>query len=214
MFNHNFRRRGIALWHIIMALATVGLLAALILPIYFSFQSGSTVPERNQSCQANLKQVMLSVKQYMQDYDEKFPLVETSAGSYGWADALLPYLKTIDLFQCPTERNTGQDEPIDPAKSQYTDYWFNARLAGASEAKLGNLSYLINLGDGNDGEDATNARYSLRGLPDKWRTGGSPLYRHDQGANLAFADGHVKWYSVKNWKNEVSNGSATFVPEK
>ena len=47
-------------------------------------------------------------------------------------------------------------------------------------------------GDGNDGTDATNARYSLSELPDAWHNADAPALRHLDGANYAFADGHVK----------------------
>jgi len=49
------------------------------------------------------------------------------------------------------------------------------------------------LGDGNDGTELTDARYSLNALPQAWRnTEGSPARRHFDTANYAFADGHVK----------------------
>jgi hypothetical protein len=68
------------------------------------------------------------------------------------------------------------------------------------------------LGDGNDGTEVTNARYSLRTLPAKWRTHkSSPAYRHMEGAYYAFIDDHVEWIRPeKIASNNPGNANATF----
>ncbi|RYG75019.1 hypothetical protein EON80_02010 [bacterium] len=220
MINRSFGRRGvprrsaahrgIALWHVALTLATLGLLAAIILPVFVSFNTDRAKPP-GPSCQSQLKQIMLAMKQYVQDNDSKFPTVEGIAPTYGWADAIQPYLKTSNPFQCPDEIS-GQFAAGEPTKPGYTDYWYNAQMSGKSRAGISPLTFA--LGDGNDGKDLTDARYSFKELPDPWRKVGSPMYRHEEGANLAFIDGHVKWFEVKSWKNSVSNGYGTFVPAK
>jgi prepilin-type processing-associated H-X9-DG protein len=197
-------RRAIALWHVILTLASIGLLAAIFLPVVLSFNSDKYAPDKGRICQSNLKQIMLGVKQYMQDYDEKYPPVATSAKDFGWAGSLQPYLKSTQIFQCPLDLSSPPDSTPDPVGPQYTDYWYNSRLAAVKEDKIEYPALIIALGDGNDGKDITDARYHLDQLPEKWRINGSPLYRHNDGSNIAFADGHVKWIAAKSWKSGLA----------
>ena len=161
---------------------------------------------------------MLSVQQYLDDYDEKYPTVAsgTQAGdhsTFGWVDTLSPYTKSAPIFQCPSEENAASDDPTQP---QFTDYWLNARLAGKRQSELEDGKRTIALGEGNDGSDATNARYHLLEIPKRWlKDEKSPLYRHLIDANFAFADGHVKFiganYSIRviNWENGLDAGDST-----
>ncbi len=56
----------------------------------------------------------------------------------------------------------------------------------------------ITLGDG----DSNDAQSHLVSIPARWRKDEkSPLYRHLDGANYAFADGHVKYIRADAWKS-------------
>ncbi|RYG99049.1 DUF1559 domain-containing protein, partial [archaeon] len=65
---------------------------------------------RRSSCQSNLKQIGLGMMQYTQDYDERFPVAylhDTGSGTYwGWMQAMQPYLKSTQIFQCPSDSDT------------------------------------------------------------------------------------------------------------
>src|SRR5690606_12617556 len=86
---------------------------------------------RRASCQSNLKQINLGMIQYTQDYDEKYPMyrpgASTAARPYGWADALQPYLKSTQIFQCPSD-SAGPNAT--PTSSGYTDYGYNLWIGG------------------------------------------------------------------------------------
>lgn len=165
---------------------------------------------RRRVCLSNLKQIALSVRQYTNDYEGRFPPVSTSRPHFGWADAIQPHLKSTQVYQCPAEQNSPQPDPTQP---QYTDYWFNARVSSNYQTDISQPMRTILLGEGNDGTDATNARYHLLELPAKWRDDtNSPLHRYLGFANFAFVDGHVKGLPAKTWKNNVSNHrGATFL---
>lgn len=204
------KRRGFVWWRGLLALIFVALIAAILFPVFVR----DSTPGRIPSCQSNLRQISLGVVQYAQDYDEDYPpvILNDTAGTnspYGWADALHPYLKSAGILQCSLEGNVPTAP--DPMQRGYTDYWFNRNLAERNPQSFTDARYSIAFGDGNDGHDETTARYSLSQFPEAWRNNqNSPAYRHREGANYAFADGHAKWLKPENVTNTVTNGQPTF----
>jgi prepilin-type processing-associated H-X9-DG protein len=166
-----------------------------------SFSSSQPHYSRRAYCRSNLKQIMLGIKQYEQDYNDRLPTVASGGQYSGWADALQPYLKSTQIYQCPQDFMPGQD---DPKKLDYTDYWFNTNLSAMNESKINSSATTICLGEGNDGNDLTNAQYNYSALPKSWQTSDSPILRHLFGGNYAFVDGHVKWL----YPNKVSTSSS------
>ena len=135
---------------------------------------------RLSSCQSNLKQIGLGFIQYTQDYNKKFPLVANARAGY-WAGSLQPYVKSWQLFQCPSDKTTAP---------KTTDYYYNARLAAAKQDALKAPKATILLGEGTGDQLPL---YHLSQLPALWRTDeNSPAWRHLERAVYLFADGHVK----------------------
>ena len=173
----------------------------VVVPLGILLFPSVTRPLNSQAdqCQSNLKQVALGVFQYTQDYDEKYPIVKvntagiTGSNPWGWADALQPYLKSTAVFHCPSNpQYRNKRRPNSPKSWGYTDYFYNSRLSGMSQAEVEAVALTVLLGDGNDGTGGTSARYSLGGLPHAWRQNkNSPSFRHQNAAYYAFADGHV-----------------------
>ena len=156
---------------------------------------------RESSCQSNLKQIGLAFLQYTQDYDgEKFPPIANARAGY-WAGSLQPYLKSWQIFQCPSEPNR---------KPKTTDYFTNARLANLESGKIAAPSLTVLAGDGKGDQLPL---YHLSQLPDAWRTGEkSPAWRHLERANYLFADGHVKTLAPeKITLNPPSQNQPTFL---
>lgn len=175
-------------WEILAALCGLGIIIVIMIPAFERAKENA----HKSSCPSNLKQIGLGIAQYTQDYDDKYPAIISGGKLIGWVDSLQPYLKSTQIFQCPTE-NESPKEPS-PRKTGYTDYWFNQNMALKPLKVVDNPSTLIALGDGNDGGDVTDARYSIDALPPQWISDkNSPSYRHQEGANYGFADGHVKW---------------------
>jgi len=213
------KNKGFTLIELLVVIAIIAILAAILFPVFARARENA----RRASCQSNLKQIGLGIIMYAQDYDERFVshyMVDTpdKNNPYGWADALQPYLKSTQIFQCPSETNppemgtSGNFVGVaDPTKFGCTDYWINVAITGVSDASLDSPSLTVMLGDGGKGPDGNiynegNARYQgdsgtgdgstcISGPP---RLAESSIYqggmmRHLGGANFAFADGHVKW---------------------
>jgi prepilin-type processing-associated H-X9-DG protein len=159
------------------------------------------------ACQSNLKQVMLGFRQYIQDYDELYPPIPKKPVD-GVGAIIQPYLKSTYLFQCPSEFYSYSEGKFD--SGDFSDYWFNARLYGVSEASLSYISNTLALGDGNTGAGEGNSAYSLRSLPTPF----APAQRHLGGANYAYADGHIQWLRPNAISNTApaSSLNSSFVP--
>ena len=63
------RRRGFTLIELLVVIAIIAILAAILFPVFAKAREKA----RQASCQSNLKQLMLGVLQYCQDYDERGP---------------------------------------------------------------------------------------------------------------------------------------------
>ena len=212
-------KRGFTLIELLVVIAIIAILAAILFPVFARARENA----RRASCQSNLKQIALGVFQYTQDYDEKFPPlgIVAAPASYGWADAVQPYLKSTQIYQCPSF--SGLAPSTDPRVGNYTTYALNASLMidDDGNAAIKSLAYLtqssltvMNL------DDSASASFSFNmgcGLNNICGVGGLPNHasyvtnRHLGGANYSFCDGHVKWYkgnadygdSAKVWNTKT-----------
>ena len=180
------KQNAFTLVELLVVVAIIAVLAALLWPV---------IPHRNpqgarrSSCQSNLKQINLGYLQYVQDYNGKFPL---SSRPEGWFGALQPYLKSETIFRCPSEEARGDDN--------LTDYWFNRRLAGVESKTVSDPARTLLSGDGEPSDDPN---VSLQLMPPLWlEKPDSPAWRHLDGANYGFADGHVKWFKATAMETE------------
>ncbi len=130
---------------------------------------------RRSSCQSNMKQQALGMLQYIQDYDEKMPPARK------WVDVLQPYIKSEQVFICPSLQATG---------TKGNGYAFNQYLSQKSYYKLQDTPFTV-------------AIYETSNPARNWfGPGTGRAYRHEGGSNIAFADGHVKWF-LKGREKEV-----------
>jgi len=187
------RKSAFTLIELLVVIAIIAILAAILFPAFARARENA----RRASCQSNLKQIALGIKQYTQDYDEKFPNIDTTAttgtgyaANPGWAYATQPYLKSEQIFQCPSETNGQPPQTtleLRAMQSLFSDYWMNYNLGQQSEAVLAYSSNTVMNGDG-------TSPTPPGGGADFWRTNvGGGSARHLEGANYSFADGHVKW---------------------
>jgi prepilin-type processing-associated H-X9-DG protein len=217
-----------ALGRILVPLSIPLLLAAIAFP-YFAHARENA---RRASCQSNLKQLALGIKQYQQDYESCFPLTHVHSAElvrhkrkgasdysvpFGWADSIQPYVKSVCILNCPSEISNSSNLS-DNTLPGFTDYWLNENLSGKAAETLGSPQSVILQGDG-EGSVESTSQYSKRdfstaevvaGHLDGYSEG--PWFeRHLGGANYSFADGHVKWL-LKNEVSTTPNTPYTFAP--
>jgi prepilin-type N-terminal cleavage/methylation domain-containing protein/prepilin-type processing-associated H-X9-DG protein len=98
---HQPKQKGFTLIELLVVIAIIAILAAILFPVFARAREQA----RKAACQSNLKQIGLAVAQYTQDFDEQFPVAVNSSnpsGSRYWYDVLDPYVKSTQLFICPT----------------------------------------------------------------------------------------------------------------
>ncbi len=110
-------RRGFTLIELLVVIAIIAILAAILFPVFAKAREKA----RQSSCQSNLKQIGLAFIQYAQDNDEKYPLVRAGywLNPYNanknervcWRAAIHAYIKSTDVFACPSNLNTDRIVP-------------------------------------------------------------------------------------------------------
>lgn len=124
----HFKMKAFTLIELLVVIAIIAILAAILFPVFARARENA----RKSSCQSNLKQIGLGLLQYSQDYDEKMlngwfgdqgylaSCATCGAGGtprYKWMDAVGPYVKSVQIFTCPSAPNglvlsaTGQYIP-------------------------------------------------------------------------------------------------------
>lgn len=210
-------RPAFTLIELLVVIAIIAILAAILFPAFARARENA----RRSSCSSNLKQIALGIKQYTQDYDERYPSIlaatATNPGT-GWALAVQPYLKSEQIFQCPSDSASLPDAATIDLRSEqpgYSDYYINYNLAsntgaGVSEAAIDYSSNTILHGE----NTAANSRASANKAKGSLTTGAGSATpaRHLEGANYAFADGHVKWLRPEKVLNGDANCGGSTTP--
>jgi prepilin-type N-terminal cleavage/methylation domain-containing protein/prepilin-type processing-associated H-X9-DG protein len=111
-------RRGFTLIELLVVIAIIAILAAILFPVFAQAREKA----RQTSCLSNEKQQGLGIMQYVQDYDETYPLNGAGNaaifwdpnGSYArqsnsWRTLLFPYIKSERVFVCPSNPDNGID---------------------------------------------------------------------------------------------------------
>lgn len=126
------KKSGFTLIELLVVIAIIALLAAILFPVFARARERA----RQTSCASNMKQIGLGIIQYVQDFDECLPYADFNpvmgasspspsnpvAGRYKWMDAIYPYVKSEQIFNCPSS----------PPRVQKYTYYQN--LSGDSQA--------------------------------------------------------------------------------
>ena len=227
------KRKAFTLIELLVVIAIIAILAAILFPVFARARENA----RRASCMSNLKQIGLGVLQYTQDYDEKYPPAfswdsssgapnaldtdkshpsgyftinnASTSGHYkSWMDLIFPYVKSVQIFVCPSVSDIGAPPAIIPHygySSAFGGYYTEASYYSSSSytawspislAQVNRPSEVIMIMDDNNNWQNIRANpASISG----WAASASLLYvvaPHLEGGNMAYADGHVKWMSA------------------
>jgi prepilin-type N-terminal cleavage/methylation domain-containing protein/prepilin-type processing-associated H-X9-DG protein len=135
---HN--KNGFTLIELLVVIAIIAILAAILFPVFARARENA----RRASCQSNLKQIGIGILQYAQDYDERMVFVSNyveGGNAMTWADTLQPYLKSYQIFLCPSDGRSGSTY-VPAAHEVVRSYMGNhCGVTSQSGNKVGPMSY-------------------------------------------------------------------------
>jgi prepilin-type N-terminal cleavage/methylation domain-containing protein/prepilin-type processing-associated H-X9-DG protein len=194
------KRRGFTLIELLVVIAIIAILAAILFPVFAQAREAA----RKSSCNSNCRQFGTAVMMYCQDYDETYsPNLDwgtllSSGKMITFLDMHLPYIKNVNIFQCPSAPKSTDWPAFLAACSypftltgnfRYTSYDGNYCLFndGSSSRPVYSMAALARPADTTVFYDGT--------LTCAFNSPIDP--RHMQGMNVTYADGHSKYLKAR-----------------
>ncbi len=173
----------------------------------------------------------MALVQYTQDYDSHLPNNDNSGAGGRWDstfDMMQPYYKSDQILMCPSAAETDKFHIFNDSARPWCAYSINNvyfsdatdktfEKPGILESAFADPSNTIFMGDSKT--QASGWAFQVTGYqymataPITQGSGsqGSFSYRHRNGANFVFFDGHVKWLPVgETNKRAASNNNKLF----
>lgn len=203
---------GFTLVEVLIVLVIIGILTALLLPVFHNARESA----RATTCLGNLRQIHLAINLYAEDNNGLYPDAGIAGPFCTWIDRIEPYTKSRAIFDCPAFEKAGfpRDHNGCPGprgdipttdESYFGSYDIN-NIPGRYRAhRFTHPSSTILVLDGDGGRASPGSRRDL--CPDDstltieclLRSGVDTRHARggQDGANVLWADGHVKWTSLQ-----------------
>lgn len=212
--NYRYRKMGFTLIELLVVIAIIAIIAAILFPAFARARDNA----RRAGCMSNVKQIGLGVMQYTQDYDEKYPFntiggvldYSSTTADPNWIAQTQPYIKSWQLFACPSGLPAGSAQTGNPAYypsgNNRSNYVANSLVIGLP-IRIRSLSTVSNVAGTvmvSEFQHAYSLAFQLPQLQNS-TTNAYTLWNysslnnvHFGGGSQLFADGHVKWKSQQS----------------
>ena len=231
--------RGFTLIELLVVIAIIAILAAILFPVFAKTREKA----RQASCQSNLKQIALAEVMYAQDYDETthgpvmyntdlgpglacsgcFHLGEAlySYNDNRWWRPLSAYIKNQQVWRCPSVdryRSYGWGRGGEYRKMSRFTQPSQTLMYADSQQYYKSATYLDphgqvawiphNFLDADTDRDCCSSMSDDLNRPPHFISNA-----HNEGANIAFWDNHVKWLKQQAIPRGRRGGGIKFVAE-
>jgi len=208
-------RKGFTLIELLVVIAIIAILAAILFPVFARAREKA----RQASCSSNLKQMALATLMYNQDYDERYMYEvwcntgNPSCPNMCWSEIvrdreglIYPYLKNKQILYCPSWEG-------------WPTYGYNKLLARQKDGAISQPARTVMWAD------SGGIRWFPYSVANGCCFGGQAWHHrigtcaeegskdgpHNEGANIAFCDGHVKWTKIASIPNEDDDAQPLYI---
>lgn len=211
-------RRGFTLIELLVVIAIIAILAAILFPVFAKAREKA----RQTSCLSNLKQMGLAALSYAQDYDEMFMYgsypgtcawghvhtpVDGVHAAYGWPTFLGPYTKNTQIFRCPSAQPSICAGGVGGRSGVTNAYGINYDgVCGWAMGMMDKPAERMMIQDMGSWFMVSSNNTQAQAFADL----GTGLTRHNDGANVAYCDGHAKWQSGSTIKGNIPAVAGTW----
>lgn len=113
------QNRAFTLIELLVVIAIIAILAAILFPVFARARENA----RRASCVSNMKQTLLALAMYQQDYDAWPPCMDyhpdpnDSQNYWWWQQLIQPYVKSLGLSYCPNRPR--RTDPVFAAPNRF-----------------------------------------------------------------------------------------------
>jgi prepilin-type N-terminal cleavage/methylation domain-containing protein/prepilin-type processing-associated H-X9-DG protein len=208
--------RGFTLIELLVVIAIISILASMLMPVF----ARARAKGRQTACLSNVKQILLAIKMYSQDYDGMYPYGQL--GEDFWHQAIYPYTRNRAILRCPDRPDMaigyGYNWLVGQGvtEGQFYDVSVKIVMADVPPECLGatNKSFGSEWWINDPGNDICNVPASAgivaAGNEEPHLNNFTDIGRpqiHNDGLNWGYADGHAKWA-----REEAMNQPVYWVP--